>query len=331
MTTTRRTFIRRMGLAASAGMLPSFAIAQADDWPTRPITMVTPFDAGGSNDRFGRVIAPALSRELGQPVVVLNRPGGNTLVGHNYFIQQPADGHTLLSTSASIYIASNILFQNATFKITDFAFINMPWRDITMLVTSRRKPYTDLTSFIDDIKARPGQVSVGGIPRSADQLNLMLMLRAYGIPRNGIRFVNYNGGGPLRTDGAAGHVDAIVAGAEGNTAVFDLVKPLVAFDENRVEPWDAPSIVEATRPLNITPQFTSGSIRGFGAHAEFREKYPARWNKLVAAFEKAMADPETREALKKQSMPFTWIGPEASDRLIRQSFDVLSEHQGLLA
>jgi putative tricarboxylic transport membrane protein len=332
MTTSRRAFLMTMTGAASAAVLPRVALGQQDDWPKQPITMVTPFDPGGSNDRFARVLAPQLAKELGQPVVVLNKPGGNTLVGHNYFMQQPADGYTLLSTSASIYIAANILFQNAAFKISDFAFINTPWRDITMLVTSKNKPYADFKSFIEEIRKRPGQISIGGIPRSADQLNLMLMLNALKIPRNEIRFVNYNGGGPLRTDVAAGHIDAIVAGAEGNEAVIDLIRPLVAFDEHRIPPWDAPSIVEAAQSAyNVTPEFTSGSIRGFGAHAAFRSQYPARWQKLVAAFERATKNPEVQEALKKQAMPGTWLGPEQSDKIVLQSFEILSKHKDLLS
>lgn len=331
MKLTRRMFISQAAMALTTPfILRNGWAAQAAGWPSKPITMVTPFDAGGSNDRFARVIAPALSQALGQPVIVLNKPGGNTLVGHTYFIQQPADGHTLLSTSASIYLASNILFQNAPFKIEDFSFINLPWTDTTMLVTAKNKPYDDLKAFLDDVKARPGQVSVGGITRSADQLNLMLMVKAMGLKPTDIRFVNYNGGGPLRSDAAAGHIDAMVAGAEGNMAVIDLIKPLVAYSEKPVKPWEAPSIVEASQLFTTPPEYTPGSIRGFGAHAEFRKSQPARWEKLVAAFKTASDDADTKVALQKQSIPTTWLGPEASDKLVQDSFRVLSAHKALL-
>ena len=76
---------------AAAVVAPAVATAQ-EDFPSRPITMVVPFDTGGYNDRLARAFAPFLQEELGQPITIINRGGAGAMLGHMYFLQQEADG-----------------------------------------------------------------------------------------------------------------------------------------------------------------------------------------------------------------------------------------------
>src|ERR1700735_2053029 len=93
---TRRSFLGTLfGAAAASRLMPSPALAAAP-WPTDPITIVVTTKAGGGFDAMARNLAPALSRELGVPVNVLDKEGGAMVLGTKYFLGQPHDGNTLL-------------------------------------------------------------------------------------------------------------------------------------------------------------------------------------------------------------------------------------------
>src|SRR5262245_20258336 len=115
-----------LGLAAAPG-------ASAQTYPSRPVTILVPFDAGGSVDRLARGLAPYLSKQLGQPVTVENRPGAGGQVGTTWFLQQPDDGYTLMVSPATPYLPTNILVTRARYKLDDFTFINGQWTDFAFL------------------------------------------------------------------------------------------------------------------------------------------------------------------------------------------------------
>ena len=111
-----------------------YSPAKAEDkWPTRPITMVVPFNAGGSTDLLARSLASFLPDHLGQPVTVVNVPGAGGQIGVTRYLAKPADGHTILVSSALPYLENNILRTGATYKLKDFSFVNAQWVDYTIL------------------------------------------------------------------------------------------------------------------------------------------------------------------------------------------------------
>src|SRR5687768_17911550 len=118
-----------LGAAVFAGLSMSGAAQAQDDYPSRPINVVVPFATGGYNDRLSRAFAPYLEKELGQPLVIVNKQGAGTQLGHTYTLQQKNDGYTILCTSASPYIPLTVLLQNAPYKNEDFHMINLPSRD----------------------------------------------------------------------------------------------------------------------------------------------------------------------------------------------------------
>lgn len=304
--------------------------AQAN-WPSGPITIVAPFNPGGAIDRLARAMAPHLSAELGVPVVVINRPGAGGLLGHTYFLNQPKDGNTLLMTSATAPIALNILVQNASFQMEDFAFINMPRQEVSGLMTASTKPFQTFDDLVNAIRANPGRISIGVINVSADLVNLLLTLEALGIAREDVRIVTYDGGGPVRTAVAGGTVDAGIIGAEGSLTVIDRVRTLAVYShQNLGEPWNAPSINSVLEPFGSRMTPVSGSISGFAVAAEVRDHHPERWEKIVSAFETIANNPEITTALSEQGLWTNWLGPQQSTAIIMESYSVLAEHAQLL-
>ena len=100
-----------LGALALASVLPMAAVAQAA-WPARPVTLVVPFPPGGSADTVGRLIGQRLAEELGQPVVIDNRPGAGTAIAAGLVAKAAADGYTLMISSGSTFTANPAIRSN---------------------------------------------------------------------------------------------------------------------------------------------------------------------------------------------------------------------------
>ena len=310
----------------AAGVNAGFAA----DWPARPITLMVPFNAGGSLDRMARGLAPYLSKELGQPVTVVNRPGAGGQVGTTWFLQQPDDGYTLLVTAATPYLPTNILVTGAKYTLDDFAFVNAQWSDYTMLAVHKDRPYKTLKDLIDAVKANPGKLSTGVTFGSAGQISTMMMLEALGIPADGVRIVTYDGGGPLRTALAGGHLDFSVVQGEGSETIRDFIRPLAVFRESRAKEWDAPPVNEALKWAGVTIPVLSGSIRALASSASFKKKDPQAFDKLTAAYKRALENKEFQSWLAANKIDGDWLGPDKTSAILNSNFEILKKHRQLL-
>lgn len=314
------------GVAAVTAALPTVASAQ-EDFPSRPITIVVPFDTGGYNDRLARAFAPFLQEEIGQPVQIVNRGGAGALLGHTYFLQQPADGYTILGTSAAPYMPLNILVQGADFSLDDFHMINLPSRDYTLMATSAESDLESVEDVVQRLKEDPASLSIGVQPASADLVNLMLFLDSQGISREGLRLVTYDGGGPARNATAGNVVDVGFVGGEGFLPLRDQIRPLLIFDEEVRDDWEAPAVTEFVGP---DAEYVAGSQRGWAVHASLLEEYPERYEILLNAIEAASKNPAAIEALETQQLATEWYGPEESNEALRRTAEVMERHVELL-
>jgi tripartite-type tricarboxylate transporter receptor subunit TctC len=134
----------------------------ASTYPDRPIRLIVPFAPGQVTDWLARFVGEQMAAELGQPVVVENRPGANGTIGNTYAVSQPADGYTLVITSNGTHSAARSLFKKLAYDpVKDFAhirgLISLPW----MLLVRPDFPATNLTEFLDYAEANPGKLTVG--------------------------------------------------------------------------------------------------------------------------------------------------------------------------
>jgi len=311
MTARRHTISRRTLLAATAAApLAAPLPLRASTYPDRPLTVLVPFATGGYNDRYARAIAPFLQRHFGQPVVVQNRPGGGTMLGNMFFLQQPDDGYMVMVHSAGPFIPLSIITRNAQYKAEDFWMINLPSRDSTLMATATSKPFQNANEVIAQLKRDPRSLSVGIQPASADLVNLALLAQGHGIDRNRMRIVTYDGGGPARTATMGGHVDVGLVGGEG----FE----------------DAPLITDHAKAAGFSPEFVDGSQRGFVVSARFRERAPDRYRVMEQAIERTTKDPECIAAMQAQQLATTWYGPEASNAAYLRSAGLMQKYADLL-
>lgn len=303
---SRRGLLKTAAAAGAAASLPGASWAAG--YPEKPITIIVPFDEGGSNDRLSRAYQPFLQEELGVPVRVENRAGAGTQLGTTFFVNKPADGYTLLCTSAMPFIPNTILLQNAPYKLTDFHLMNAPSRDYTFAATSTEGRFGSIQEVLDEIKANPGTVSVAVQPSSADLVNLRLLLRDIGADVSAVRIVTYDGGSPTRTAIAGGHTDLGFVAAKGTLKLKDKVRPLALFTDEAASKseWDAPLVTE----LGLSGEFVPGSMRALIVHSAFKNERPDDYATLYAAIEKVSKDPAAIQAVEDARLTSDWLGQD---------------------
>ncbi len=314
------------GVAAAAMTTPSLLRAQ-DSFPNRPINVVVPFDTGGYNDRLARAFAPFLQEELGQPLTIINRGGAGALLGHMFFMQQPADGYTILCTSAAPYLPLNILTQDATFSYDDFYMVNLPSQDYTLLATSADSDLQTIDDVIARLKEDPGSLSIGIQAASADLVNLSILADANDIDFDALRMVTYDGGGPARNAVAGGVVDIGLVGGEGFLPLREQIRPLLTFDRRQRDDWEGAIVTDV---MGEDARVVVGSQRGWGLHATLQENNPEAFRILSEAIEAASKNPEAIAALEAQQLATEWYGPEESNKMLAETAEVMEQYLHLL-
>ena len=324
---TRRTALKYATAAVSSAAVFAPAIVAAEDYPSRPIVLVNPNPPAGYTDNLGRLVSVPLGKELGRPVTVANVPGASEMLGHEYFLRQNDDGYVLLVTAAS-FIPVNILLQHAPFKTSDFAMINLPARDYTLLATSTGSDLKSVDDVISTLQKDPASLSIGFPRSSTDYINLILLMRAAGIDTRKLRLITFESGGIVRTSVLGGVVDVGFAGGEGFLPIADQIRPLLTFAAERKPPFAAPVVSEVNVGAKFEP--VAGSLRGFAVSSAFKAKYPDRYARLVQAYKNVFADPKVVAALQKQDLASAWYGPDDSDAVYLKTCEQIQDHADLL-
>ena len=198
-------------LVATASLAPSSASAQ--DFPTRPITMIVPFPPGGVADQSGRPVAAAMEKILKQPVVVQNRPGAGGAVGMAAAANARPDGYTILMALSSISIipeADKLFGRPPAYQMKQLAPVALVTADPTVLVVPADSPWKSVKDFVDDAKKRPGEIgfSSSGVYGTL-HMAMEIFAHAAGIK---LKHVPFNGGGPALTALLGNHVQALASG-----------------------------------------------------------------------------------------------------------------------
>ena len=181
----------------------------AQDYPSKPITMVVPFPPGGVAEIVGRPLASIMEKSLKQPIVLINRPGAGGAVGMASVAKGPADGYTILMGLSSISIfpvSDRINGKTPPYELKDFAPIALVTADPTVLVVRADGPYKTVKDFVDAAKANPGKInySSSGVYGTL-HVAMEIFANAAGIK---LFHIPYQGGGPAVTALLAGQVEA---------------------------------------------------------------------------------------------------------------------------
>jgi tripartite-type tricarboxylate transporter receptor subunit TctC len=182
------------------------AAVKAEDYPSRPITMVIPFAAGGPTDVLGRVVADRMSQLLGQQVVVENVGGAGGMTGVQRVAQSPPDGYTIALGTVGTHAQNQTLYKRPLYNAaTDFTPVALMAQVPLVLIARKDLPVNNLEEFIAYTKANQSKMSFGSAGAgSATHLGCVLLNAAMGVD---IQHVPYRGTGPAMQDLAAGRID----------------------------------------------------------------------------------------------------------------------------
>ena len=244
-----RTLAAVFAAALAAVTLILAGTAQAQTFPSKPMRIIVPFPPGGAADLSARLLGDHLSKSLGQPVVIENRPGGSTIIGAEVVFRSPADGHTLLVVFPS-FIVNPSLRPNMPFKpLEDFRAVGQTLAVPMVIAANPSVPANNLKELIELARAKPGELSYGtpGIGTTHHVMGELLKLTA----RINLTHAPFQGGGPSLAAVTGGHIQLVYGNANevGPSAKSGKVKPIVVTSAERVDTLpDTPTMKESGFP-----------------------------------------------------------------------------------
>src|SRR5262245_41949678 len=285
-------------------LLPFFFTftAWAQDYPSKPITMVVPFPPGGVAEIVGRPLAAVMEKSLRQPVVMINRPGAGGAVGMASVAKAPGDGYTILMglSSISIFPVSDRINGKApAYELKEFAPIALVTADPTVLVVRTDSPYKTVKDFVEAAKAKPGKInySSSGVYGTL-HVAMEIFANSAGIK---LFHVPYQGGGPAVTALLGGQVEAL---ASGPAAAIGQIK---GGKMRALASW-------STERLKLLPDIPT--FKELGYEAEFYiwsgvfvpvSTPAAIQTRLRAAVREAATSDEFKAAMEKVSTPVSYL------------------------
>src|ERR1700754_3865223 len=297
---TRRAFAASSAAVAATaglGLKPSFAQA----YPSRPVTVVVPWGAGGGTDATARIVAALLEKDLGQPFNVVNRTGGSGVVGHSAIATGQPDGYTIGMLTVEITMMHwQGLTELGPKSYTPLALMN---EDPPGIQVSSTSPYKTVKELADAIKAAPaGKFKASGTGQGGIwHLALVGWLQAMGLPANHVAWVPSNGAAPAMQDLAAGGLDLTTCSVPEARAIIEAGKAkslaIMAPARNPVFP-DVPTLKEA---MGI--DYATGAWRGIGAPKNMPPEVSA---KLTAALKKVYDSAEFKDFMKNLGFGTVW-------------------------
>ena len=297
---------------AVALFLVSMASAAAETYPSRPITIIVPYPAGGPTDTLARILADHMKNLLGQSIVVENVSGGGGSVGTGRVARSAADGYTVSIGHWNTHVVHGATL-NLNFDVLhDFAPVSLLADSPIWLVARKDLPPKDLKELIAWLKERPGKATAGavGVGGASDVTGSYFQT----VTSTKFQLVPYRGGAPMNQDLVAGHID-INLGMGANT--FPLVrsgqiKAYAVMTKRRW--WAAPEV--PTMDESGVPGLYASFWHGLWVPKGTPTEAIAKLNSAVRA---ALADPTVRQRFADQGHEIP--PPE------RQTPEVLGAHQ----
>ena len=162
--------IRGLALATiGVATVLTVPLAFAQNWPDKPVKIVVPFPAGGMTDSLGRTIAQPLQAALGQPVIVENKPGANTMIAADYVAKAPADGYTVLMATASTLSINPLIYAKMTYDpVKDFTPVMSFANTVEAIIVNTSFPANDVAGLVKELKAHPGKYNYGSFGRGSN-------------------------------------------------------------------------------------------------------------------------------------------------------------------
>lgn len=269
------------------------------DYPTKPITMVIPYSAGGGTDVVARAMQPALEEALGQTIIVTNMPGGGGILGFTRVANARPDGYT-------VTIPNNVIFAtegmgNATYHATDFDYLGNILTDNYMVAVRADGPWSSWQDLLADMKAHPGKIKFGfsGYGGSTHVASEMLAEKAGYEAKQ----IPHDGSSKAVLSAMGDHIDALMLNVGDLASGLDSgkLRPLLVLGDKRLQAYpNVPTAEESGLDLNLS------NWRGVAAPVGVDDEVKAAW---ANAIRQATADPVFQKTIAAQGAEVDYIAP----------------------
>ena len=298
MTARRRFWLALAGLLALALAAPAHPA-----YPTRPITFVVPWGAGGGTDAVGRMMASLLERDLGQPVTVVNRTGGSGVVGHGAIANARPDGYTIgLITTEIVMMHHQGLTRISGASYTPLGLINL---DPAAVQVRADAPYKNLKDLLDAIRANPGKLKASGTAQGGSwHLSLYGLLLEQKIDPLSVPWVPSQSNAAGLLDLVAGGVDLVPGSHPEARALIEAgkVRSLAIMDEKPSALFPkVPTVKQA-----VGSNWVSGVWRGIAAPKNLPKDIETR---LLGSVKKAYDSKEFQDFMRERGFGVAWMEP----------------------
>ncbi|PUE14699.1 tripartite tricarboxylate transporter substrate binding protein [Limnohabitans sp. MMS-10A-178] len=311
----RRNLLSIVLVAGAAAACPALAQPlQASDFPSRAITIVVPYPAGGGTDRIARLLAQELGKSLNQTVIVDNKAGGGGVIGTSFVARAQPDGYTLMVT-ASAHAVNPGLRDDLPYSVkTSFTNVALMADEPGVLLTPLDRPFKSLQDVINAAKRSPGKLSYGstGIGTTTHLTGELFKSMA----QVDILHVPYKGGSPQMADVVGGQIDLAFAttGTAGAMIKGGKVRALAVTTQQRVP------------TLPDLPTFDEAGVKGYSAALWYGVFGPAGLPpavvaKLNAAIVKAMHSDAVKKPLEDFGFTVRTQGAAEFDRYVNDEVE----------
>jgi len=295
------------GLAALGLPLP----VRAEDFPTRPITIIVPYTPAGPVDTTARLVAQEMAADLHQPVIIENRPGGSGIIGTNAVARAAPDGYTLVFGTNQTHVTNQSLVKNCPYDaVRDFSPVGNIIVTPHVLVVRKDLAVTNVAELITLAKSKPAGLTFGTIgPGSSSHLATELFKLKAGID---VVHVPFKGLAPLTTELLASRIDLSIAPLPG------LMQKQIEADKVRAL---ALASAKRTEFLPSIPTFAESGVPGveadaLGALFAPAKTPPAVIDRLYRSLAAAAGKDSVRTAMLKQGIPIVLLSPAEMSQLL---------------
>jgi len=288
--------INTLRMLALALAMAFAASASAEEYPSRPITIVVPYVSGGSTEILARMVGAKVEERLGKPVLIENKPGAGTVIGATAVARAAPDGYTLLMATPTPMAINVALYKHLTYEpATDLVPLAMVAQSPFILIVNPSLPVHSVADLIALAKQKPGQLSYGsGGPGAPHHLYAELLKSMTGVE---MTHVPYKGSMPALNDVIAGHIQLMFC---------DIPPAAGMIQAGKVRPLGVSTKARLPMFPDIPPIAESG-VPGFDVAGWFMVTAPAKTPPAIVAklhdvMKSSLATPEARDQIAKLSL-----------------------------
>lgn len=297
----RRMLLGMAVAAAASAAVPGVSMA-ADGWPTRPIRLVVPFPPGGSGDSLARIVGQALSKQLGQQIIVENRPGANLFLGASEVARAEPDGYTLLLALDTIFTVNPYVFSKIPYDpVKDFTPVSLVTTQTMWFVTRPKSTIASMHELVDLARSQPNRYNYGSGALIGQLTGELLK----SLTNASMTYIPFKGSAPAAQSLLAGELDV---------AVSDITPLLQYIQDGRLVALGQTGLTRSDI-LPQVPTMVELGIKGFDVTNWFAVYAPAGTpapvvSRLGAAIASAVAMPDVKARIASFGLEATSSTPQ---------------------